>query len=182
LTNSAWGWFLSDERDRKQGDKTIFYDAHGLDKQRAYNIVCLMVGGHPDTFSKLADMSKMPQDRQESCQGDFSNASWSWERSLAPHIRRRDQPKTRFTVRYVDSDQYQELARAFRGIKMLEVLADHPSDRYIWRRPIALEMASCGTPNAHWDISTQKIIVCYELAADFAELYRDYGAQQKVKP
>ena len=182
LTNSAWGWFLSDERDRKQGYKVQFYDVHGLDKQRAYNIICLMVGGDPDKFSKLADVSKMPKDRQGECQGDYSNASWSWEKTLTPHIRRPDQPKTKFTVRYVDSEQYQMLARAFRQIKMLEVLADHLSDRYIWRRPIGLEMASCGTPNAHWDISTQKITVCYELAADFAELYRDYGAHQKVKP
>jgi Putative metallopeptidase len=182
LTNSAWGWFLSDQRDQADGTRTPFYDEHGLDRQRAYNIVCLMVGGDPDRFAKLADMSKMPADRQGTCQGDFSNASWSWERSLTAHIRKPDEAKTKFTVRYVDSDQYQALGRGFRQIKILETLAHHLSDRYAWRRPIDLVMTSCGTPNAHWDLATHSITVCYELAADFADLYRGYGAKQKVKP
>jgi len=38
-----------------------------------------------------------------------------------------------------------------------------------------LEMQSCGSPNAGWDPATHKLTVCYELAGDFAELYRGYG-------
>lgn len=181
LTNSAWGWFLSDQRDRAEGYSTPFYDAHGLNKQRAYNIICLMVGSDPDRFGKLADMAKMPADRQGDCQGDFSNASWSWEKSLAPHVRRPDQPKVKFNVRYVDSDKYQRLARAFRQVRILETLADHLSDRYVWRRPIDFVVKSCGTPNAHYDVATYSLTVCYELAADFADLYRGYGAKAKDK-
>ena len=36
LVQAARGWFLMDRRDRKEGDMLVFYDAHGLDKQRAY--------------------------------------------------------------------------------------------------------------------------------------------------
>jgi hypothetical protein len=36
-------------------------------------------------------------------------------------------------------------------------------------------MQSCGSPNAGWDPSTRKLMVCYELARDFAGLYRGYG-------
>jgi hypothetical protein len=36
-------------------------------------------------------------------------------------------------------------------------------------------MQSCGYPNARWDLSVHKLIVCYELAIDFADLYRGYG-------
>ena len=36
-------------------------------------------------------------------------------------------------------------------------------------------MQSCGSPNAGWDPSTRKLTLCYELASDFAELYRGYG-------
>ena len=32
-----------------------YYDEHGLDWQRAYQIVCLMVGSNPDQFGQLAD-------------------------------------------------------------------------------------------------------------------------------
>jgi len=44
LTASASGWFMNDARDKREKTKTIYYDEHGLDEQRAYNIVCLMVG------------------------------------------------------------------------------------------------------------------------------------------
>jgi hypothetical protein len=36
-------------------------------------------------------------------------------------------------------------------------------------------MQTCGYPNARWDLSDHKLIVCYELAMDFADLYRGYG-------
>ena len=32
-------------------------------------------------------------------------------------------------------------------------------------------------PNARWDLKEHKLFVCYELAADFADLYRSYGAK-----
>ena len=60
--NAARGWFLSDQRDRKQGIPNSFYDEHGMDLQRAYNIVCLMVGGAPDKFDKLANEVKLPEE------------------------------------------------------------------------------------------------------------------------
>jgi len=177
LTESARGWFLSDKRNEKQQIKTVYYDEHGLDKQRAYNIVCLMVGGNPDKFSKLADTTKMPEKRQGTCQGDFSNASWSWEKVLAPHVRKADEPKTKIDVVYVDSSAYKAFVRGFRHIRLLETLADHLSNRFVWRRPISFEMTSCNEPSARTDLAARKIIVCYELAADFAELYRDYAVE-----
>ena len=36
-------------------------------------------------------------------------------------------------------------------------------------------MQTCGFPNARWDLESHKLIMCYELAADFADLYRDYS-------
>ena len=177
LTQSARGWFLSDRRSQKQHVKMVFYGEHGLDRQRAYNIVCLMVGGDSKKFSALADMTKMPEDRQSSCQSDFSNASWSWEKVLAPHIRKADQAKTSINVAYADAAKYETYARGFRQIRLLEGLAEFLSDRFVWRGPISLEMTACGEPAARWDLSARKIIVCYELAVDFGDLYRDYAVE-----
>lgn len=176
LAATVHGYLLSERRDRKQGEKIDFFDTHAPDRRRAYNVVCLLIGGDPDKFSKrLADLVKMAEDRQASCANDFSNASWSWEKALAPHIRQPDQPKTRLSVIYVDNPSFEIFARGFRQIKLLETLASHLSDRYAWRRPLVLEMNSCGEPNAFWNRTTHKIVICYELAADFAELHRDYG-------
>jgi hypothetical protein len=157
----------------------VFYDEHGLDRQRAYNIVCLMVGGDRKKFSALADTAEMPENRQSSCQGDYSNASWSWDKVLAPHLRPPDQAKTQIDVSYADTAKYEIYNRGFRQIRLLEKLAEHLSDRFVWRGPVALEMTSCGEPGARWDLSARRIIVCYELAAEFADLYRDYAVEPK---
>jgi len=181
LRQSARGWFMSDRRDKRQKVKTVFYDEHGLDKQRAYNIVCLMVGGNPEKYGALAKMTKMPEGRRSTCQGDYSNASWSWEKALQPHLRKADQPKTGFSVSYAEGSKYDLFVRGFREIRLLEELADHLSDRFVWRGPIAFEMVPCDSPNAEWNLPARKISVCYELAADFAEMYRDDTDRQKMK-
>src|SRR5258707_2591823 len=60
LVQAARGWFLMDRRDRSQGDMLAFYDEHGLDKQRPFQIVCFLVGWDEDRFKELADWVKMP--------------------------------------------------------------------------------------------------------------------------
>ena len=175
LTESARGWFMSEARNKKERIKTVYYDEHGLDEQRAYNIVCLMVGSSPQKFSALADRTKLPDERQGTCQGDYSNASWSWEKVLTPHVRKGDQAKAQISAVYADSKEYEYLKRSFANLRLLEILAEHLADRYVWRGPVSFEMQDCGDPGAHWDLSLRKIVVCYELAVDFANLYRGYS-------
>src|SRR5882724_11247251 len=69
LVQATRGWFLSALRDEKEGVKLAFYDTHGLDRQRAFQIVCLMVGSDPDKFKDLAEKIDIPEERQSSCQG-----------------------------------------------------------------------------------------------------------------
>jgi hypothetical protein len=178
VVNAARGWFLGDQRDRKEGIPSTFYDEHGMDLQRAYGIVCLMVGGQPDKaeFESLANEVKLPERRQASCQDDFSNASWSWDQALKSHKRKPEDPKTTITVQYVPpSAEYENLAELGAKLKILETVADWLSEDYVWRRPIALEMQQCGSPGARWDLQSQKVIVCYELIREFIQLYRNYG-------
>jgi hypothetical protein len=44
-----------------------------------------MVGSDPDKFADLADETGLPTERQETCVGDYSDASWSWDVALKPH-------------------------------------------------------------------------------------------------
>ena len=81
LQEAAKGWFWSARRDRKDGEKPTYYGEHGLNEQRAYQIVCLMVGSDPVKFKALADETKLPDDRRRSCTWDFDTASRSWELS-----------------------------------------------------------------------------------------------------
>jgi hypothetical protein len=176
LTQAAEGWFMADRRDRDTGDKVAFYDEHQLNQQRAYEIVCLMVGSDADKFKDLATETKLPEARQESCLGDFSNAAYSWDLLLKPHLRAPDQPKTKIDVVYGPAEGRAAHARqVLSSVGVLETIADHLSDQYAWPAPFTLELASCGFPNARWDLQTHKLSLCYELATDFADLYRGYG-------
>ena len=59
LANAALGWFLSDRRDRRQGVPIDYYDEHGMDLQRAYNVVCLMVGSNMGKFASIAMQARV---------------------------------------------------------------------------------------------------------------------------
>jgi hypothetical protein len=176
LTDAAEGWFMEDRRDRKMGNKVAYYDEHGLDQQRAYEIVCLVVGSDEDKFKDLAKETKLPEERQDSCAGDYSNAAYSWDLVLKPHRRAPDQPKTKIDVVYGPAEGRTATAwQVARSIRLLETVAERAADDFVWPAPFTLEMQSCGFPNARWDLATHKLTLCYELAREFADLYRDYG-------
>jgi hypothetical protein len=175
LIEAAKSWFLVDERAQTEGIKASMYDKHGMDKQRAYQIVCLMVGFDADKFGKLARDVGMPEDRQASCVGDYMNAWWSWDTLLKPHLRATDQPKQRIDAVYgPGKGMFDSYAGAARTIRLLETIAAAESDLYVWRAPFTIRMEACGSQNAHWDNDAKKILICYEVAADFASLYGEY--------
>jgi len=176
LEESARGWFLSDQRGQENGDPVQYYDEHGIDQERAYQIVCLMVGTGEDKYKHLAAATKLPKDRQESCAEDFSTASNTWDMTLKPHLRSPDQPKTKIDVVYGDATgKLEPAAQALRAMRLLETVAERMADTYAWPAPFAIEMQSCGYANAQWLPKARKLALCYELAADFGDLYRGYG-------
>jgi hypothetical protein len=176
LTAAAKGWFLADRRDRETGLKLAFYGEHGLNLQRAFQIVCVMVGSDEEKFKDLAEEAKLPEARQHTCLGDYSNAAFSWDLLLKPHRRSSDQPKTEFNVVYGPAEGRAEVVeRVARSIRLLETVAERASDELAWPAPLTLEMQSCGFPNARWDLRMRTVTLCYELGVEFADLYRDFG-------
>src|SRR5262249_44451859 len=108
--------------------------------------------------------------------GDYSNAKYSWAVMLKPHRRMPDQPKTKIDVVYGPAKGRLEIAaQVARSVQLLEVVAEGAADELVWPASFTLEMQSCDFPNARWDLSTHKLTLCYELAADFEDLYRGYG-------
>jgi len=178
LTEAAKGWYLADLRDKATGEKPEYYDAHGMNLQRGYQIICMMVGSNPEKFGELADIAKMPEERQASCKTDFTFMSLSWETLLKPHLRG-DKPKQTIDIKYGDAKGRLAIhAKAFRDMKFLETLAEAIGDRFAWPQPFSMEMLECGEVGANW--RSRKLKICYEMAQEFAELYRDYG--DKLKP
>ena len=180
LAEAAKGWFMADRRDSKEGEPVRYYDEHGLNQQRAFQIVCYMVGADPIRFKDLAGETKLPADRQQRCSEDYRKAAKSWGMVLQPHVRAADQPETKIDVVYGEAKGKLEIeAQMARSIRLLDGVAARSSELVVWPAPFSLEMQTCGFVNAQWDRSTRKLTLCYELAEDFTELYRDYGIPRR---
>jgi len=180
LEQAAMGWFLTAKRQEKQGDMLEFYEAHGLDKQRAYQIVCLMVGYDKDMFKQLADDSKLPKSRRESCGADYRFAQRGWEATLAPHRRAPDQEKTKIDIMYEEAKgKLKVFADGAQAARLLENLRDYAADTFQWNAPFKIVMKSCGQSNANWNPFTRQVTLCYEMAQELAELYVKYGKEMK---
>jgi hypothetical protein len=176
LIDAAEGWFFAARRDQKTGQRVAYYSEHGLNEQRAYQIVCIMVGSDAEKFRDLADETNLPEDRRHTCLGDYSNAVFSWNLLLEPHRRNADQPRTQIDVIYGPAENGTTFIRDMaRSILLLETVAGHAADQLVWPRPLTLEMESCGFPNARWEIRTRQVVLCHELGVEFADLYRAFG-------
>jgi hypothetical protein len=90
LAEASKNWSLAGRRDQKTGAEPVYYGEHSLSEQRAFQVVCLMVGSDSSKLKSLADKAQMPPERQESCRKDYGKISRSWGAVLEPHRRRAD--------------------------------------------------------------------------------------------
>jgi len=179
LMEAGKGWVLSSKRDKKEGNKLAFYDEHGLDLQRAYNVICFMFGSDPEKYRQLAKDTNFPEGRQAACPYEWKNTQWSWEEILKKHLRAPDQPKVEVKVEYEENEKYAIQERVLRHMGLLEALAAHAADRYAWPKPFTVEAKSCGMANARW---RQRVLtLCYELAGEFIHLYTGFSKKLPSK-
>jgi hypothetical protein len=182
LVQAARGLFLSDRRDRKQREELDFSDVHGLDRQRAYQIICLMVGSDQEHFRELANWVRMPRDRQGTCANDYEDAKYAWHSLLESHRQADGEPTASIEIVYeAGQGNLERYARSFQSVALLEALSDYASSRYALPRPIKMVMASCGDANAAWVSSVNAETLCYELASDFFDLYEGFTTNGKVQ-
>jgi hypothetical protein len=142
LAQAAKGWFLNDLRDQQTRQKPLYYDEHNLNQQRAYQILCLMVGSDPDKFKSLADEVKVPASRQRTCKRDFAKTSAAWGAVLMPWHLEPGQPEVEIKVVYGKGQgTYDGFAKMFRSIRFLEAVAEFSKEHYRWPRSLHLEDA-----------------------------------------
>jgi Putative metallopeptidase len=175
LAQAAKGWFLNDLRDQQTGEKPLYYDEHNLNQQRAYQILCLMVGSDTDKFKTLADDMKLPKSRQKTCKRDFAKTSAAWGAVLKPWHLEPGQPETEIKVVYGGGEvTYDAFANMFRSIRFLETVAEYYKEHYRWPRSFTMKMEARGHPGAGYDDDDQVVTMCHETPFDFLELYRAY--------
>lgn len=72
--------------DEEEADDETFADAHSLNSQRLYNILCWSYGRDPEAYADLVDEGFLPEDRAEGCADEYDQLSRSWGRLLDDHL------------------------------------------------------------------------------------------------
>lgn len=177
LADAAQGWVLSGVAYDSGGMESDFYAAHSLDKQRAFQIVCLMVGSDQKAFRSIANQYRIDRDRQDSCQVDFDTVARSFEAVLGGGKYKTD--GTSVTVTYHPAeDDLRAAADAFRSSGVFDQVAQELRTKYKLRRHVRFNARSCGEANAYYDPESVEVIFCYELMQDYMDLYTGALAEE----
>tara|TARA_R110002020_G_scaffold14902_13_gene52833 strand:- start:559 stop:1473 length:915 start_codon:yes stop_codon:yes gene_type:complete len=173
LIDSADGWYFNAVKSTATSvDDLSYYDEHSLDIQRAYAMVCMMVGKDPEAFAQTADAYDLDQDRRDSCGNTFGQAATAWATLLEPHAVV-DAPGAAITVRYEDAGEYGVFEAALKSRKVLERAAELITSSYVLPGPVTFTARQCGEANAFYSPAESEVTYCYELAADMFQLYVD---------
>lgn len=173
LADAAQGWILSGIAYDSGGDESDYAAGHGLDKQRAYQIVCLMVGMDETAYRPIANEYRMDRDRQDSCYWDYDTVNRSFEKLLGGEAQRPGK-NTDVVVTYHDvGGRLRAAADAFKSSGVFDQVANELRRNYSLRQTVQFNAKRCGEANAFYDPDTVEIIFCYELMQDYMELYHD---------
>jgi hypothetical protein len=86
LTAAHWFAALSD-----LGGDTIgadqFADAHSLDDQRFFSLLCWVYGSDPDRYAKLVERGDLPKGRAAGCPDEYVQNVSSWVELLDPWLK-----------------------------------------------------------------------------------------------
>jgi hypothetical protein len=175
LIEGAKGWFTRARAKHAKGAPD-YYDRHEFNARRAHRVVCLMFGADAARFKALSDETALPEELRRGCGWDYDKVSRSWDAALMPHRPAAEQAKVRIEMSYgAAAGDLEIYAQVLRNLRFLETIAEFTADRLAWRDPILIELQSCGKADAAWTAPTRTLHLCYEMARDFAELYRDFG-------
>jgi hypothetical protein len=164
LIDSVDGWTFSAEASEEAEEEQELWGAHALDRQRAFNMVCLMVGKDAKTFKESADNLEMPKSRREECVGEYQKARDSWFGLLKAHMQSGTK-KTKFVINYQNpkSDDLKGYADAAKQAQVLDNLGMLMANLYALKEGIKLTATECGEPNAYWSAKNREVTYCYEL-------------------
>jgi len=176
LTDAIAGWFASAERTGLE--EIAWWDVHGPDRQRAYQIGCLLYGSKAGAYDELAETIELPAERRDGCAAEYMATERSWTSLLAPHLLADGlAPPARVTVDYGPPGAYGTERRLLQESELLEGVAEGVTTTFSLKRPLTIRARACGEPNAYWDPEAAEITVCYELVRDYLELHAQLGGQ-----
>ncbi len=179
LKDAALGWKLEDQFYGSQRDESDYYAVHSLDLQRAFQIVCMMVGQDRDNFYLTAQEWGIDSMRQSSCKDDYQKISRSIERLTASSDD--NSLSAKVNIEYERAGADLSLAyKTLRDSRLLESVAADLRNNFGLSTDIKITASRCEEANAFYDEDTSEIIICYELLQDYFTTIERYNRLNNI--
>lgn len=156
--DSAFGFYGESER-----YEPVFWDVHGPDLQRYYNLVCVFYGANPDEREDVARDLGLPDERAEWCDAEYEQAADSWG-AVLDQITDAAGGKT---IRMGRVETLSDAARMTSALISEEVEALNAEFKL--SRVLKVHVEACGEANAWYDPEERAITMCTEFTDDIAE-------------
>jgi hypothetical protein len=169
LANTAHFWFVLS--DSQSSDASTYFAEHDLDIQRAYRIVCHLVGVDAEAFDYLAKAAELAEDNYDTCGANFEQTADSWFSTLEAH---KPEPGFENQVELVFQEPEPQFEAALSILRESLIVEDAIAfiNTYVaLPNLITIRAASCGEANAFYDSSDISITMCYELINLYAEIF-----------
>lgn len=79
LAKVAWFWINRGRGGPQSRAEILWFDEHGIDEQRGYDVLCLAYGSSPEQLTPVADALSLPEDRRAKCVPEAARNLASWE-------------------------------------------------------------------------------------------------------
>lgn len=140
----------------------MFWDVHGPDLQRYYNLICVFYGANTDEREDVAEELGLPEERAEYCDFEYEQAAGSWGAAL-DEITVDGGGNTIVLGRIeTDTDGAEVTANLVKAeVEALNAEFKLPSK-------LVVNVEACGEANAWYDPAVREITMCTEFADDIA--------------
>ena len=173
LIDAAAGWIAAmSGEDYGQMQAGDFFDEHSVNAQRAYTMICLLVGSNAKEFGKIASNFGLEPERQERCAGEYEQTKASWDAVLKPY-QEPNKEESLITVVYDEpAKTTKDGADILRDNEVLETVAKAIESAYTLPSAITFRGADCGEDNAYYSSGDASVTLCYELVQNYYDQYR----------
>lgn len=163
IADSANAYILYDAENNIAPEDQPYWDEHGLNLQRYYNLICIFYGANPGGRAEIASVFELPEARAARCPDEYSQAQASWGAMLED----------------ISSAEYSEglvLAEGFGDDAVSQIIAEEVAtinEMYHLPEPVTVSVAPCGEANAFYYSDERLITICTEYAEDLARLWAE---------
>lgn len=158
--DAAFGFLTEADMARDQGEEPAFWDVHGPDEQRYYNLVCIFYGANADEREDVADELGLPEERAEWCEDEFEQANGSW--GLILDEMAEAGPGETFVAGEFERDDN------ITALILDEI--DALNAEFSLDDDLSISYTACGEANAFYDPEYREITICTEYVDFLAEM------------